>query len=74
MAGTAAPQSTPFLHLFRRHLYHCQEIPILFQGPGVGSIHEKQQIQYLICYAKICIRKLALTMTDSIFTRHKDHS
>ena len=47
-------QCTPFplSFLFRRHLYYCQNFPILFQRSGVGRAHKRQLIQGLICHAK----------------------
>ena len=37
--------------LFRRHLYYCQNSPILFQRSGVGRAHKKaiNTVSYLLC-------------------------
>ena len=53
-AGMALLQCTPFplSFLFCRHLYYCQNFPILFQRSGVGRAHKRQLIQGLICHAK----------------------
>ena len=50
--GFAPKLTIPASFLFRRHLYYCQDFPILFQRSGVGSAHKKQSIQCLICHAK----------------------
>ena len=50
--GLLQSLTIPALFLFRRHLYYCQDFPILFQRSGVGSAHKKQLIQCLICCAK----------------------
>ena len=33
--------SIPASFLFRRHLYYCENFPVLFQRSGVGSAHKK---------------------------------
>lgn len=41
----------PASFLFRRHLYYCENFPVLFQRSGVGSAHEKaiNTMSYFSC-------------------------